>query len=488
MKSHFGIITSKSIKSSQLGVRMKRILIIADGILAKHFLERVMISDTSDNLYDVVYYRDKTLPEKKAEDFTFLKFDPTSFEKLHPLLNRDYYQVMIIVSKKIDATATYQNIRTLDKEIQIVFMDRWETKYDDHRLVILDSKNVLSSRFVDYLPDVPVVAQNVGLGSGEIMEIRVPIGSSYVYRHLASIHQKKWRISAIYRANSIILPRPTLMIQPNDVLLVIGDPNVLQSVYKSIKKELGQFPAPFGNSLYCIIDMLNMPQGEIERMVNDALLLHAKINSMKLYIKIVNPTYSKLFEKIKDYDSKYIRVNIDYYNTKAAKVMKEDLKDSDVGLLIVTKEFFKQYTRTLYNTRIPVFKVGIWGFSNMKESVVLTSCKEDIEKESSVIFDLSNQLELDIKLYNFNPDGLKERNELVEHFENLSKLFAKEVEIISENKNPLLKLSYRQDVLQFIPFHAKILDSTPLAIFSTDMEKLHFKLANSYQLFIPIPD
>ena len=205
---------------------MKKILIIADGILAKHFLERVMNSTSSDNSYDIVTYREKTVPDKKLENFTFYNFDPTSFEKLSPLLSRDYYQIMIVVSKKIDAMGTYNNIRTVDKEVQVVLLDRWQLDMEDHRLEILGSRDVLSSRFVDFLPDMPVIAQNVGLGAGEIMEIRVPIGSSYVYRHLASIVQKKWRISGIYRANSLILPRPTLMIQPNDVLLVVGDPVV----------------------------------------------------------------------------------------------------------------------------------------------------------------------------------------------------------------------------------------------------------------------
>lgn len=464
---------------------MKKILLIADGILAKHFLERVMDTDTSDNLYDVITYRDKTIPEKRAENFSFFDFDPTSFEKLMPVLNRGYFQVMIIVSKKIDATATYQNIRSINSDVQIVMMDRWDLKYTDPRLVLLNSRNVLSSRFVDYLPNVPVVAQNVGLGVGEIMEIRVPIGSSYVYRHIASIQQKKWKISAIYRANSLILPRPTLMIQPNDVLLTVGDPNVLQSVYKSIKRELGQFPSPFGNSIYCLIDMKHMRQKEIDEVVNDALLLHAKINSIRLHIKVINPTYSQAFEKIKSYDSKYIHVRIDYYNTSATKVMREDLKDSDIGLIVVTNEFFIKHTNVLFKTRIPIFKIGAWGFSNIKQSVVLSSNSEDIEKESSVIFDLSTQLDLEIKLYNFNPDGLNERNSLVEHFDNLSKLFGKNIKIVSENKNPLLELRHRDDVLQFIPFNNKILESNILSIFSTDMEKLYFKLSNSYQLFIP---
>jgi hypothetical protein len=465
---------------------MKKILIIADGILAKHFLERVMEHGSADNLYDVITYRDKTIPSKKLENFTFYSFDPTSFQKIAPLLGREYYQIMIIVSKKIDALGTYNNIRSISKEVQIILMDRWELNFEDNRLEILDSKAVLSSRFVDFLPDMPVVAQNVGLGAGEIMEIRVPIGSSYVYRHIGSIAQKKWRISGIYRANRLILPRPTLMIQPNDVLLVVGDPIVLQSVFKSIKKELGQFPAPFGNSIYCLIDMLNMTTKEIDMLINDAMLIHSKTNSMKLYIKVINPTNLEQFEKIKSYNSKHIIVEVDYYEQNANTILKKDLKEMDIGLIVVDEKFFDENLNALYNAKLPVMKIGVWGFLNLKEGIVLSSNFEDIEKESAVIFDISSQLNLDIKLYSFNPDNSHEKNSLAEHFDNLSKLFSQKVEIIEAKKNPLLKLKNKEDILQFIPFNQKIIDSNVLSVFSTDMERLYFKLSNSYQLFIPM--
>jgi len=464
---------------------MKKILIIADGILAKHFLERVMNNANSDNVYDVVTYNEETIPDQKLENFEFFDFDPTSFEKLSHLLSADYYQIMILMSKKIDALETYNNIRTLDKEIQIIMMDRWGFDFEDKRLQLSDSRNILSSRFADYLPDVPVIAQNVGLGKGEIMEIRVPIGSSYIYRHMASIQQKKWRIAGLYRGNKLLLPRPTLMIQPNDILLTIGEPNVLESVYKSIKRELGQFPSPFGNSIYCLVDMLNMSLTEIEKIVNDSFLLHVKINSKKLHIKIINPTCGEVFEKLKSYSNKHIIVDIDYYNKKPNSVMNDDLEANDVGLIVVLDNYFANNIEHLYKTRLPIFKIGSWGFSNLTEGVILSSNSEDIEKESSVIFDISSQLDLGIKLYNFHPDKTHEKNSIVEHFENLSKLFGKNIEIITENKNPLLKLRNRNDVLQFVPFNNKILDSNLLSVFSTDMERLYFKLSKSYQLFIP---
>ncbi len=465
---------------------MKKILILADGILAKYFLERVMDSQYGENLYSVVYYKDSTLPKNKPENFTFYNFDPTSYEKLAQVLGEEYYQVMIIASKKIDAITSYENIRKIDKEIQIVLLDRWGIKYDDKRLYLLDSREALASRFIDYLPDVAVIAQNVGLGKGEIMEIRIPSGSSYSYRHLGNIEQSKWKIAGIYRANSLILPRDSLMILPNDVLLAVGEPHVLRSVYNSAKKEIGQFPYPFGKVIYCFIDMLNMSENDINTILNDAMLLHTKINSKKILIKVINPTGTKLFDKIKSYNGKNIDVLIDYYSNSTKEILKNDVKGKDIGLVVVMQDFFALHVKTLFELRKPIFKIGIWGFADLKEAVILSNNSEDIEKESSVIFDFSTQLDLKIKLYNFYPDGVDDEDGLSEHFKSLGKIFNKKVEIIDSQKNPLIKLRNKKDILQFVPFSIKVANQNILSVFSTDMEKLYFKLASNYQVFIPV--
>lgn len=465
---------------------MKKILIIADGILAKQFLEKVMETEAGENSYTVVTYKEETLPKKRPENFKFFEFDPTSYEKLAIILNEQFFQVMIIMSNELDVKTTYQNIRKVDSKVRIVIMDRWDLKIEDKRLLMLNSREILASRFTDHLPNTPIVAQNIGLGIGEIMEVSVPVGSSYAYRHLASIEQSKWKIAAVYRSNTLILPRPALMLLPNDLLLLVGDPKVLQSVFKSIKRELGQFPSPFGSSIYCLIDMLRMNDTEIDTLINDALLLHSKLNSNKLHVKIINPTYSKTFEKIKSYSNHHIHVMIDYFETNPRKVLRDDTEKMDIGLIVVMNRFFQENKRTLYKTKLPIFKMGQRGFGGLNQGVVLSNDAHEIEQESSVIFDVATQLSLELKLYSYNPDHENAKNSLVEHFDNLSKIFGREVDVVQSDKNPLLKLRNKDNILQFIPFSPKVLEANFFAIFSTDMEKLHFKLANNYQLFIPI--
>ena len=105
----------------------------------------------------------------------------------------------------------------------------------------------------DQLPNVPLVAQNVGLGQGEIMEVHIPFGSSYAYRHIGSILQRKWKIAALYRDEKQILPTNATMIKPNDTLLILGKPLVLDGVYRTINKRMGLFPEPFGKEYLSFI-------------------------------------------------------------------------------------------------------------------------------------------------------------------------------------------------------------------------------------------
>lgn len=467
---------------------MKKILIIADGILAKQFLEKIMSLKGSENLYTVLAYRDKTLPKSIFKRYDVRFFDPTSFSKLSSLLQySNFYQIMLVMSKKSDITATYKNIRRIDKDVSISLIDRWGLKeYKDANLSTLQSKDVLVSRFADFLPDRPVIARNVGLGIGEIMEVNVPVGSSYLYRHLASIEQKQWRIVAIYREKKLMLARPTLMIRPSDSLLLMGEPNILTDVYKSIKQESGQFPHPFGNNIYILIDMKKMNDLQIDTILNDAMLLHSNLNSKKLYIKIANPTYSKSFEKIKKFGTNHINVSVEYHNTDIEKILQDDISKLDIGLIITDNPFFKTYKEVLYEQKLPVLKIGIYGFLALKKGVILATNSKDIERESSVILDFCSQLDLEISLYNFDPSDTNDTKDLVNHFEYLSKLFEKEVDIVqSDAKNPLLKLKSKENFIHFVPFSKKIVQKQLFDLFSTDMDKLSYKLEKNYQLFIP---
>ena len=119
---------------------------------------------------------------------------------------------MIMLKDGFDTVSVYNNLRQISKKTEILMLDLWGLGglEDDSRLTVLDARAVLTARLMDFLPDIPVVADNLGLGKGEIMEVKVPVGSLFMYRHISSITQKKWRIAMIYRGSNFMIAKPCL--------------------------------------------------------------------------------------------------------------------------------------------------------------------------------------------------------------------------------------------------------------------------------------
>ena len=372
--------------------------------------------------------------------------------------------------------------------MQIVLLDLWDLEFTDANLTIINAHDVISNIMSNYLPDIPLAAQNLGLGTGEIMEFKIPFGSPFIYRHIANIEQKRWNIAAIFREHKLILPTPKSILKPNDSILTVGNPNVLKSVYKSINREFGQFPIPFGENIYCYIDMLKMTEAEIEKLTNDAMLLHSNLNSNKLIFRVVNPTYSKTLNKLKSYDTRSMFVELDFYEHDEQSLFIKDMEHFVVGLIVTNKNFFNEHILLLQSLHIPVLKIGRGSFFKIQESVVLSSDSEKIEKISSIVFDVSSQFKLDISLFEFEGDDSMENEKVIEHFENLSKLFQEKVKVVKTKRNPLRELNERENFLQFLPFDEHIQRKSLFSFFSKNINKLHFHLSDNYQLFLPAQD
>lgn len=468
---------------------MKNILIIADGILAKSFLERVFSLKETNVNFIIITYRNTTLPKKpKSENFKFLSFDPTSLEKLKRALfdlNLEFSHCMINMKKLLDTKAVYNNIRQINSKMEVYLIDFWgfEHEIDDH-LTVIDPREILASRFLDYLPDVPVVADNIGFGEGEIMSVRIPYGSSFAYRRISTIAQKGWKICMIYRGQSYFVVNYTSMILPNDTLLVVGDPKLLRQVFRSIKQNLGLFPSPFGSNILTIIDMKKMSEDEMQRLLEDSLYFNKNLINKRLYIKVINAKPSKILDTLKTFDDPQVNIKFDYFSSKMEN-LKQDVFNHDIGVIITNNKFFESYKKEYFELRIPILKVGKVGAQNLQKGVILGT-GEEIELNSSVILDICSQLNLEIELHHYEIQKPDIDKALIEHFKTLSKIFNKNVEIINDNSaNPILKLKQKENLLQFVNFSDKMLQNHFMSLFSNDMDRVYFKLEDNYQLFVP---
>ncbi len=466
---------------------MRKILLILGGTAAKKFLNSLIETYPGINSYIVVHQDSSLTPQIIPENFVFHNFDPTSKSKLSAIFEPSISEVFIVVAKKNDAIFTYRTVREINQNIKICFFDEIDMETEDSNLIRVKSIDIVANRLIQKLPNIPVTAQNIGLGIGEIMEISVPFGSSYSYRFIGNIEQKRWKIVGLYRDSKLLLAEEHLSIRPNDTLLVIGDPNTLTGVYKTIKKELGLFPLPFGRNIYLYIDMKTEKGDTIHERVDEALYFQRKLKNKKLYIRIANPSDPAILGDIKRLDSEDISIHIDYQNRSFEKLIFNDTRQFGAGVILMGSKNFntKENKLILFNTNLPVIKLSKEPLDKIKELVILLSGKKEISAISPIIFDLAVQLELTIFLYDFAQEAT-DKHETVEYFENLARIYSKTINIVQlRDQNPIFTAIKKESYAQVIPFTKTIIKPGFFWFLSTDVDRLHFKLDSKVQIFIP---
>jgi len=441
-----------------------------------------------------MYYNDNTVPEKVAHNISLFEADPTSYSKTRTImLDTKYSNVFIIMEKIEDADYSLKNIRLIDDKIRILLVDQWDDSnigQEEENIIILHGNELLAAHIYDNLPNVPVIAQNVGMGKGEIMEIHVPFGSTYAFRHVRSIFQNRWKIVAIYRNEQQIIPTDVTMIRPNDTLLVLGNPLVLNGVYKSINKRIGLFPEPFGKNLYLLLDF-RFDQDNMLLYLEESIYLLEQIEDKSLYIRVLYPNNFKLLDKIKEYESEKITLFVSYDEIDIKSIIAQDAQEYDIGLVLNSIDVFDRdnIKNILHDLKKIVYIFGDKLLYDIEESVIIMSENEKMESISSTAFDISESLGLNLTLGNFDPDGdFESRKIIIEHYETLSHILNMDINIEQKIANPIRELSAMHNILQIIPFDKELNTDNFMKIISTRIqdyllsEKKHPKLLVPFAL------
>jgi hypothetical protein len=426
-----------------------------------------------------------------AQNITHIEADPTSFSKLRAIMEDVKYSNIFIVMENIDDTRySLKNIRLVDDKVRVILTNQWdddEIGRDEDNVTILNNDEILSAHLYDHLPNVPVVAQNVGLGKGEIMEILVPFGSTYAFRHVGSILQRKWKIAAIYRDEKQIIPNNATMIRPNDTLLVLGKPIVLDGVYKTINKRIGLFPEPFGQDLYLIIDFRH-DQENVLLYVKESIYLLDKLEDKSLFIRIIYPNNFALIDELKTYERENITISVCYDEKDIKSLVEYDIQEHDVGLVINSLKTFEEedLREILYSLKKVVYLFGDQLLYNIKECIILMDEKEKMESISSTAFDISESLNLELTLADFDPEGdFESRKMTIEHYETISHIFNMDIKIEQKVANPVRELLVMQDILQIAPFEKDFSTDNIMRFVSTKVQDFLLTTRRHPKLLVP---
>jgi len=473
---------------------MKNILILANGTIAKHFLEWVSRKRVAENKYFVLSYHKESIPDNIGNNIEVMDADPTSYARVSSMMNQHVFSdVFIVIEDKQDAIYALKNVRLCDDKIRIVFINQWddeEITKNEENITVLNKDEILAAHLYDNLPNVPLVAQNVGMGKGDIMEIRVPYGSTYAYRHIGSILQRKWQISAIYRNEQLILPTNAIMIRPNDTLLVVGKPAVLDGVYKSINRRVGLFPEPFGKHLYLLLDMSKDKKRVLE-YINETLFLLEKLKNVELHIRVINPNDFNILDHIKQLhsDSNSIRVHIEYENIDFISMIEYDIQEFDIGLILSSIATFEpiEIQKILYQLKKGVYLFGDTKLCDLQKCVVLMNGDEEkMEAISSTAFDVSESLDIALCLCDFDPDGdFQSKKIIIEHYENLSQIFNTQIQIEQKITNPIRELGAMKNFVHIIPFDQELKSHSFLKLLSTKVKDFILTTHKYPKLLVP---
>jgi len=355
-------------------------------------------------------------------------------------------------------------------------------------LNIINVNELLASNLYEKLPNVPIIAKNIGLGQGEIMEILIPFGSSFAYKHVGAIGHRKWKIVALYRKEKQLFVNNATMLQPNDRIVVIGNPLVLEEVYKKVSLRKGTFPEPFGKNLYLLID-LKQKKEEILIQVNEAIYLSNQLENSKLYIRLININNFEVLSELRGLQTDNIHVFVTYDESKNYYDIDFDVSKYEIGIFMLDrssffknklKEYFLKYQR-------PIYLFGEKSIYNIKEVLILMEEESVMESLSTSIFDFSESLNLEITLCDYTPDGdFQETKQIEEHYATLSRLYNFKFKIERKHVNPIRQLLEQDVVLHVTPFTKEVKQFSIFNIFSIKHDAYSMSIKKHPQLLIPI--
>ncbi len=469
---------------------MNTILILAEGFNAEAFLRRINQKDAGANHYVVVSTGELDELLSKNSHIKLHKFDPTSAVKLRKVIFGSTFQsAFVLMSSPEEADACLGIIRSVYEDLEVVLLDEWGafSVLQDRATHVIKAPELIASRLYDHLPNVPVVAQNIGLAQGEIMEVIVPYGSSFAYRHVGSIAQVKWKIAAIYRDGKQILPTNATMIRPQDTLLLVGKPQVLSSVYKRISKSKERFPEPFGRHIYLLLDMQRDSEQAISYL-KESIHLTERLEGSQLFVRVINPADLDTIEQIRGYEDDQIHVFIHFGEGDTRGLIHDDIMTHDLGLVMISPVLFRQniIKDEILNLKKLVLLFGDFPLFSVERLVVLMSDEEEMESISSTFFYVAETLELKPCLCYYDPEGeFEEKKRVVEHYETLAKIFQYPLKVDKKAVNPIRAIDSMDHVLQVAPLTSKLREEDMFKIFSTKLSDYLLDSTQHPKLLIP---
>ncbi|MEC7987872.1 MAG: NAD-binding protein [Myxococcota bacterium] len=110
----------------------------------------------------------------------------------------------------------------------------------------------------------------IGLGKGEIRQITILSSSAAVGMPLKELKPQSWLVAAIYREQKLIVPHGDNILKAKDRILLVGDPEILDSEEQFIRGGRILFPTQYGSNIG-YIELEEQEKKEVNWFVENTL-------------------------------------------------------------------------------------------------------------------------------------------------------------------------------------------------------------------------
>jgi hypothetical protein len=120
-------------------------------------------------------------------------------------------------------------------------------EFTEQRITAVDAARLVADQLERSLEHSgALLPTGIGLGRGELLEIRLLPTSPILDRRLASLAPQRWRVAAVFRGDELIVPTGETRLQADDRVLLVGDPQELAGVAAHLRLGTPRFPQQFG--------------------------------------------------------------------------------------------------------------------------------------------------------------------------------------------------------------------------------------------------
>ena len=191
-----------------------------------------------------------------------------------------------------------------DPVIAVQHADEYADRYGVEHITAINRSDLLADQVELSLHHKgAVVPSGIGLGRGELVEIRLVRTSPILNRPLKNLAPYRWRVAAVFRGDELIVPTGDTGLQVDDRVLLVGDPKILPSVAEYLRMGTPQFPRPYGSSVITLEseasdDALHQEAGSLAQASHVAQLVRETPDAEDIGVLVTRPAGRSVVARI----------------------------------------------------------------------------------------------------------------------------------------------------------------------------------------------